>query len=1024
MHFDRNTLISSIPQLISLCFPVFLQLNSLDSNSNQLALDSIADSNSSSSFDLERRSFSSNSNQSSYNNEHVYPPQPSSNQSMSGLTLLSSSALTPTVAATPSVTLNPAMSQSRKPLQPAFSIDDAAMNNTAIEAMDSVNSSASIMQIQSSNNSNVTASNLNNLSDYSVQINQLNDLIDDDNGDCLDMSFWESFDNNFTYENDLLATNSTQTQPQQQQQPQPQLQSYDAKAGVKRSMNQIYEASLQDSSLDRKRKRGNVSPAIKSNIRERLKSSPNSQERAISMIAAEIAHSSASFDAKSTPTATIPNGGIFRDQMAATHSSGSANAQQRSDDKRDATTLKKRGIVNVKKNESIVTPHEKKPTSSTSPDSGRLMGHTEDMHILHSVHANDLHATPVANSRLNVKPQEEMAPMKTHEIDDGDEDDSFIQLTAEAPQPLQTMILSSSDDIVRSTDLKTITKILSENDHRPTPTQTHEAAGDSKSQTINAVPIDENENYLLDIVYKCLRGKGDRTTNSNYANGATVNGNSNSTSSVSISSSHRNAGTGSRISSAIGVDKEKENALEQQSDDECVPTFPTSATSTSIAGGTGGGSSNSLLIPAAQRYSTKIHHVGLPRPIDTNRFGMARGRGISQFKHAIDSTKKTQQQIFHRLQSQQPNGTTYSGSFSSASMIALRNNGSLMRFNSTNLMSSGVGGNVSSASANNGIALGTAKTANTATASDQNAMAKGATKKASSTNATGSGVVVVSADASSSTASSGAGGASNAPMAGNQTHYAILRRQPTAKHQSMQILSTRAATCEPTNFSVMPVIHRVRARTMTPHVPKNVQAQTDALLQSLPKSLRAKMLASTLLAMAAKKPATANSSSSSSSLSASASSSATQSNAIPVDASVSNANSSSSPSPHSTVKSSSGTVRPPSKLSQTFSHKSSLSTSASSPAALKNVKQNGHYSVTGSSAVSSGGGSGGGVGISDSIYTVNSLSRNLSNSGGSSASGASPSYHRSGSNHRSSASLLQMQNSPSIDSLILPKIIS
>lgn len=927
----------------------------------------------------------------------------------------SSASSTAAVTAAPAIATNSMMS--RKQLQPSFVIDDAAMNNTAIETMDSVNSSASIMQIQSSNNPNAAASNLNNLSDYSG-INQLNDLIDDDNGDCLDMSFWESFDN-FTYENDLLATNSSQTQPLQ-----PQQQPFDSKAGVKRSMSQTYEASLQDTSADRKRKRGNESPAIKSNVRERLKKSPSSQERAISMIAAEIAHSSAPFDVKPTTTATIPNGGIFRDQTTTAHSSSSASAPHRTEDKRDAALLKKRTVAtNIKKSESITTSHDKKQKSVTSPDSGRLMGHADDKHILNHVDADVVLISPVANSRLNVKTQDAIIPMKRPEIDDGDDEDSFIQSMGDAPPPLQTMILSSSDEIVRSTDLKNITKILSENDHMLPPA--HSAAnGDSKSQTITAVPIDENENYLLDIVYKCLRGKGDRSANSTYANGGsggavsagpTVNGNSSSTSCGSMGSAHRIVGTGSRISSTIGVDKEKENALEQQSDDECVTTFPVSSTA-AAASGASGGSSNSLLIPAAQRYSTKIHHVGLPRPIDTNRFGMARGRGISQFKHAIDSTKKTQQQIFHRLQSQQPNGTTYSGSFSSASMIALRNNGSLMRFNSSNLLGSGMGGNASSAAANNGIAIGAAKGANATTASEQNAMAKGAAKKASATatNAAGSGVVLVSADAPSSTTSTGA----SAPMVGNQTHYAILRRQPMTKHQSMHILSTRTTTSESTNFSVMPVIHRVRARTMTPHVPKaidirSLQAQTDALFQSLPKSFRAKMLASTLLAMVAKKPVTTPSSSSSST--------APQPNANP--ASVPNVN---PPSSGSCITSSgphNATVRHPSKLSHTpstpsFSHKSSLSTSASSSsAALKNVKQNGHYIAAGSA--SGGGGSSG-----DTIYTMSSLSRNLSNSSGSSASGASPSYHRSGSNHRSSASLLQMQNSPSIDSLILPKIIS
>lgn len=66
--------------------------------------------------------------------------------------------------------------------------------------------SISIMQSNANQTANFnTSSSLNtstslaNLSDYSVQMNQLNDLINDDNGDGLDMSFWENFDN-FNYD--------------------------------------------------------------------------------------------------------------------------------------------------------------------------------------------------------------------------------------------------------------------------------------------------------------------------------------------------------------------------------------------------------------------------------------------------------------------------------------------------------------------------------------------------------------------------------------------------------------------------------------------------------------------------------------------------------------------------------------------------------------------------------------------------------------------------------------------------------
>lgn len=113
----------------------------------------------------------------------------------------------------------------------------------------------------------------------------------------------------------------------------------------------------------------------------------------------------------------------------------------------------------------------------------------------------------------------------------------------------------SNDPIVNTTDLINVTKILSECDHHLTPTQSVikpnvnvvdaikigqdskeiskdndskelKTSNEAKAKTdtkidqnhLSSIPMDENENFLLDIVYKCLRGKGVRMTNSYHSN--------------------------------------------------------------------------------------------------------------------------------------------------------------------------------------------------------------------------------------------------------------------------------------------------------------------------------------------------------------------------------------------------------------------------------------------------------------------------------------------------------------------------
>lgn len=328
---------------------------------------------------------------------------------------------------------------------------------------------------------------------------------------------------------------------------------------------------------------------------------------------------------------------------------------------------------------------------------------------------------------------------------------------------------------------------------------------------ISPVPIGENESFLLDMVYKCLRGKGVRMINSNYSN----------------SSSNNNNRSSSNDSSRI---REKENSIENHWSDDEVPTVPVTA-------------ANNPILPSSQRFaSSKCAHV--PRAIASNHFNMARGRGTCHVKHSVDCTKKIQQQIFHRIQTQQHNGTFANN------MIALRNNGSIMRLNSANLIGCPSLGtitnainttnnvnsvkttiaNVSTTNANVSVVNATNNTNTNATAnvstSPNTAAAKVAFKKpvhfVNSIATTTNGPIVLLNPSGAGTMSS----------AGGNPRYAIFRRP---MNQSIQLIAR--PTIDPTNsYSVMPVIHRVRTRTLKPNLPKLLE--TDRLLESLKSIIR------------------------------------------------------------------------------------------------------------------------------------------------------------------------------------------
>lgn len=179
---------------------------------------------------MERRSFSSNSNQSTignYNSDHSTAFSTSSSQQLNMLngthslpSVLSSitSAVSSGGVSTPNFTYSDVNVSHRKisnaiPFTP--SPDDRSNNASQIGDLYS-SSTLSAMQSSTTNAaSNLNQSGLNataslaNLGDYSMQMNE---LINDDNGDGLDMTFWENFDN-FNYEADLVMNNSNSSQP-------------------------------------------------------------------------------------------------------------------------------------------------------------------------------------------------------------------------------------------------------------------------------------------------------------------------------------------------------------------------------------------------------------------------------------------------------------------------------------------------------------------------------------------------------------------------------------------------------------------------------------------------------------------------------------------------------------------------------------------------------------------------------------------------------------------------------------------
>lgn len=179
---------------------------------------------------MERRSFSSNSNQSTignYNSDHSTAFSTSSSQQLNGthslpsvLSSITSAAVSSGGVSTPNFTYSDVNVHRKLSNAIPFTPSPDDRSNNASQIGDLYNSSTlSAMQSSTTNapnnnnhglhqtGLNATAS-LANLGDYSMQMNE---LINDDNGDGLDMTFWENFDN-FNYEADLVMNNSNSSQ--------------------------------------------------------------------------------------------------------------------------------------------------------------------------------------------------------------------------------------------------------------------------------------------------------------------------------------------------------------------------------------------------------------------------------------------------------------------------------------------------------------------------------------------------------------------------------------------------------------------------------------------------------------------------------------------------------------------------------------------------------------------------------------------------------------------------------------------
>lgn len=857
-------------------------------NSNQLMLiDSIMDSNSSSSFDLERRSVSSNSNHSSttignYNTDLSYM-QSQSIGSCGTVAALSSTSVS-SIAATSKNASNlpfdthlvpkgsPKTSQYMKSdkkssnysshilsnstklgTMPAASTNTASKNKTSARTLGKI--STKMTKMDNSLPSIPTTTSISiALNDYSMQMHNLNDLIDE-HGDGLDMGFWEDFDNT-PYDSHIMANDLHNLPPPSQ--PMSTFKNFSKRPG---SHNQLDI----EHHIERKRRRvtndntqhniphqmptmlgfnTNTELASTANSRRSIQSMP---DQAVSRIAAEIAFTSASYDSKLPSNIDMSIDNLLTLQSPTARTVNMDNCDTN-------------GELNMMKNRhSIMYPHtaghkdfQEAAASRTPKFDHRTLGQDviciddddDDNNNLDSTANKNGESTrkmsviPSSNNRMH---QLNMGNGK-NDTDEGNE-------SSKLPAALALMKLTTDKSMV-GCDLATVSRLLAEKDHLPQIGVTASSSADSKSNnnnkngqcTLSSVPLDENENYILDLVYKCIRGRNISNVNAAYAaNPGARNVDINMP--TGDPSRPNNTFSASMLNSAgIVIGKEKENSLESNTtfypcDEDLVvvascappPANPTSA------------SANSLLLPSSQRHSSKSAYNSLPKPIDVNHFSMAKGRGVAQLKKSIDGTKKAQQQIYHGFQAQQHNGGVIGSPFANASLIALRNNG---RFGNNIITGFGIasiaGLQVGMISKGPATLIPSPTIVSTMTTATN----KPVSKKPN----------VTSTVTSSSNTTSDTSASSSQYGINPQQQYAAIMRRPIIQPQ-LQLLTSRT---DQSGIPIMPVIHRVQSRTMLPVVPKNIQAQTAELLQKSSKSLQLKLRDTTIMTATQKTNPTIN----------------------------------------------------------------------------------------------------------------------------------------------------------------------
>lgn len=881
-------------------FYVFLiaQAYSIGENSNQM-LDSIGDSNSSSSFDIERRSFSSNSNQSTigkiksnssfyqfrvwaffmdslllfrflffssvivgnYNSDHSIAFSTSSSQQISNQNNGSQS-----------MTLSMDTTNNNRKIN--YTIlsphDERSTNITQFSDLSMNSNMASILQSGSNGQMNGPIG-LNSFNEYSV-----NDLINDDNGDAFDMTFWENFEN-INYEADVMmsgfnaatkrsasitehhkTSKLTTAKTRTNTTPPPSLSFASSTSNNNRSSSNNKRSNASFDESDRKRKRGNESKESKDN-------NGNMGNRIDTELSDEMQKFSDSLfgsDSIKTSKKIVVSGHSIIQKKSATKVA-KTNEQTQSDiiciddddddlvivsdntisamDKRSISpaitkfcTNSKSSKISIDLDSPISTqsnaltfksneeqfhrkpsePKEKeipKPVKLPDPRLKEATAALIEQSIIrmtlsndHSVHSADLrnitkilseqdhhHAlstvkralsgtvkTIDANKSVVSKPKEPSEPkQKPHSTLE-------INSNKSMPKSLSTGIDTTKVQADAKTNDTTKTKIEPVIPTKDGEQQPPKIDGSAKvpvsvhGNHLGTVPMDENENFLLDMMYKCLRGKRVQLSDSNHIssyNNYTQNHQQHTVTNRSVNGND---------STTRGQEKEN-NAIDTQnlSDEENIKA------------------TNSLLLPVAQR-SMSLKRT-MAKPISANQFAMARGYGVCHVRSAVSSTRAVQQNFFERMQAQQPNGS-FSGT-----MMTIRN-GSLIRLNNTNANLSGVNTAINQTKPNSPGPQSTNPT---------NSMNSAGTPSTAN-----SSIVIVNS-----------GGTPNATMSGQS--YTIFRRPSSA--QNIQLITRK--TIDQT-YAVMPVIHCVRARTMRPNATKTLPLQTDQLLASLKTMIRPQKL--------------------------------------------------------------------------------------------------------------------------------------------------------------------------------------